>query len=403
MKENIIVIGLRNWHALAHLASEHIADELSSLGHTVVYIPPPIGFLESIIILFKKRDAGFIINFFKSLFSRKKMLKIKENLFIASGLPVLLNFGFSSIIDSFNELLFWNYINQISKDLKFADYVLYTTFCIPTCVKDKKCKLLVYDCVDNISALPNNKIQSAGFRRLENKLIKNTHLWFAISQPLFDERKKINKNGFLELPSIDPGNFRNYPKHENIKQMFNLLGRPVVGLVSTMSNQKIDWDVLFYAATTRPQYQFVFAGPCTDQPPCRIKELKNVYFPGPIGFQDVPYLLDFFDVCLVPFKKNIFGDYSFPTKVLEYLLMGKLVVSTALLSLIQYENIIKIAQTKEMFVERIDECFKKENKNSIGQGKILAENCSKNKRALRINEKLMHCLNNFPDRKSFTK
>ncbi len=387
VKRNIIIIGLRGWQTLAHLASEHIAEELACLGYRVVYISPPTGFVENLINCFRKRKFGFITSFLAALFNFGKISSVKENLFVASTPSVFLGFGFFKINDYINELLVWRYINKIKKDLKFEDYFLYTTHCFPTKNRDKNCKFFIYDCVDNLQSLPNSPIQSNGFKRLEYEVMKNVNLWFAISGPLFEERKIINPNGYLELPSIDPDNFIKYPKSAKIKELMDRFDKPIVGLVSTMSNQKIDWELLYFIACTRPMYNFVFAGPCTDVPPQNLKSLKNVHFIGPQKFEDVPYLLEFFDVCIVPFKKGIFGNYAFPTKVLEYLLMGKPVISTDLISLIPYGKIIKIASNKEEFVEKIDQCLKHIDVDTE-EGRRFAENCSKKKRAERISLKI---------------
>jgi glycosyltransferase involved in cell wall biosynthesis len=58
--------------------------------------------------------------------------------------------------------------------------------------------------------------------------------------------------------------------------------------------------------------------------------LANVHLVGPVPHRDLAALIDSFDACIVPYRHNEYVRTVVPTKLMEYLAMGKPVVSTAL-------------------------------------------------------------------------
>ncbi|MCK4428558.1 MAG: glycosyltransferase [candidate division Zixibacteria bacterium] len=163
------------------------------------------------------------------------------------------------------------------------------------------------------------------------------------------------------------------------------LGGPLIGLLGSMSNQKIDWDTLHYAALHRPDCRFVFAGSVQNKVPESLRNLKNVFFLGPQKEEDIPTLLGSFDVGLIPFNRNAFGNHAFPTKMPEYLFFGMPVVGTDISNLREYDGIIEIAKDKKEFAEKIDKCLSQNHdKGSSERRRQIARNFSKEKRAQQI-------------------
>jgi glycosyltransferase involved in cell wall biosynthesis len=97
------------------------------------------------------------------------------------------------------------------------------------------------------------------------------------------------------------------------------------------------------ALSLKPEWNWVFVDPTTRE----IKErmirrlgLHGFLFPS-IPLTDVPAWLVHSDACAVPYKLNMFTQASHPLKALEYLAMGKPVLSTRVPSLESYDTVVE--------------------------------------------------------------
>ena len=64
--------------------------------------------------------------------------------------------------------------------------------------------------------------------------------------------------------------------------------------------------------------------------PRKLKQLPNIHLAGPKAHEELPYYIRDFDVGIVPYLFNGYTATVVPTKINEYLAMGKPVVSTDL-------------------------------------------------------------------------
>ena len=62
--------------------------------------------------------------------------------------------------------------------------------------------------------------------------------------------------------------------------------------------------------------------------PGYLKQIPNVYLAGPKAHEELLDYICGFDVCIVPYLSNGYTATVVPTKINEYLAMGKPVVST---------------------------------------------------------------------------
>jgi glycosyltransferase involved in cell wall biosynthesis len=385
---NIIYLGMAEWEGM-HLCHHHMAEEFAKMGHKVIYVSPPSDLARCINIFLRYKNLKPLKEFCKKLFIFSRAKKLRDNFFIVKGIPLLLGLGFSKAIDDLNQGCIWWYLRRLAKKFNLNDYVLYTTTYFPTKIKDPSCKLFVFDCVDELSCMTSLKKRKHGIGNLEKEMLQNVDVFFAISKSLFSDKSQINPQGFYAPPSIDWKSFIFHKENQILKRSIQALGSPIIGLVAAMSQQKIDWEAISFAAKNRPRYKFVLAGPVDGTIPETLRNLENVFFIGPQNFEDVPPLVECFDVCLIPFNQNTFGRHAFPTKMPEYLSLGKPVVSTDIPNLREYEGIIEIAKDKEEFAKKIDECLaQNHDEESREKRKQIAKHFSKEERAKGILEKM---------------
>jgi len=104
---------------------------------------------------------------------------------------------------------------------------------------------------------------------------------------------------------------------------------PVIGYVGGL-HRHVDFDLLTVMAYARPQWSWVYVGSVQTLNGGKLAELPNVHF---VGAQPHPKLASYirdFDVCIVPYVNSPYTQTVVPTKINEYLAVGKPVVSTAL-------------------------------------------------------------------------
>ncbi len=105
-------------------------------------------------------------------------------------------------------------------------------------------------------------------------------------------------------------------------------GRPVIGYVGGLTRH-VDFELLTAMALARPQWSWVFVGP--EQHSLNgLRKLPNVYLLGERPHHDLVTYIRRFDVCVIPYRLTSFTETVDPTKLNEYLAVGKPVVSTNL-------------------------------------------------------------------------
>lgn len=113
----------------------------------------------------------------------------------------------------------------------------------------------------------------------------------------------------------------------------------------------VDEALLARLAEAMPEAQIVIIGPKlrSDEPALP----DNVVYAGYKDYAELPELLGYMDVCLIPFRKNRITESTNPIKVYEYLAAGRPVVSTDLPEVRKLGSHVAVAQTAEQFIEAV--------------------------------------------------
>ena len=106
------------------------------------------------------------------------------------------------------------------------------------------------------------------------------------------------------------------------------LPRPVIGYVGGI-HRFFDVGMLAEMARARPEWSWVLVGPVQTSAG-ELRRIQNVYMVGPKLHEELPDHIRGFDVGIVPYISNGYTATVIPTKINEYLAMGKPVVSTDL-------------------------------------------------------------------------
>lgn len=130
---------------------------------------------------------------------------------------------------------------------------------------------------------------------------------------------------------------------QNPDKLLKISKRPVIGYLGHLLPGKC-MEVLSQVATQRPQYDFHVVGGKTEwvekwQNDDRCRTLTNIKFYGFVDNKTIPYYYSNFDICVLPFSRNIvvgsmknadIGRWISPLKLFEAMAYGKAILSSSL-------------------------------------------------------------------------
>jgi glycosyltransferase involved in cell wall biosynthesis len=156
------------------------------------------------------------------------------------------------------------------------------------------------------------------------------------------------KNG-LDIDNFSPG--RNKIP-EDIPR-----NRKIVGYAGAIATW-IDWNLVRYISSNNT-YNFVFVGAKCGK--ININLNGNVYFLGEKRYEELPYYINNFSCCIIPFKVNEMTNSCNPIKLYEYMSLGKPVVSTAIEEVVKVKDLCYISGGKYDFMENIIKSVDEDN------------------------------------------
>ncbi len=354
--KNIICFGFADWDNPYKTNQHHIMQRLSQ-NNRVLFVES-LGLRQPV---FQKKDIKRI--FRRLIKGIKGIKKINENLYIYS--PLVLPFHKFSLVRRINNLILKSKLKKIQKKLNFIDPILWSY--IPNIIDFKNFfneKLIVYHCVDELSANP--LIPSEIISSMEKELIKNADIIFVTSKPLYEKKKIYNPQKTYYMANV--ADFEHFskvwkeklPNPENVKN----IKHPIIGFVGAISRYKVDFSIIEYILKTHPEWSVVLIGAVGEgEKAINISEFKypNLYYLGPKPYSELPSYISCFDVCILPSLINEYTKNMFPMKFFEYLSTGKPVVAVDLPSLEEFKEYFYCAENKEDFVDKIKKALNEDN------------------------------------------
>ena len=140
-------------------------------------------------------------------------------------------------------------------------------------------------------------------------------------------------------------------------------------------------ELIIELSKSRPEYFILMIGPYYGDRKI-FEERDNIYLPGKIDYQDLPFYAKYFDVSIIPFRLGDIAKATSPLKLFEYFAIGKPVVVTSdLIECTKFEGVF-IASTPQEFLNKVDEATEHSYNNALQQKyQQYAEENSWNRRA----------------------
>lgn len=220
---------------------------------------------------------------------------------------------------------------------------------------------VVYDCVDNHAVQAGVNRNPERVHQEERRILKRANLVTVTSKRLLKMKRKHTNNIHLVLNAGDVELFQkpiSQDSKTSAKHALSAIPHPILGSVGALDSYKYDFDLLLACASEHSDWHFVFVGsPLVDQKTRALKKLTklhNVHMIGSIPREDVPAYVEYFDLCLIPYKNNEYNEASFPLKFWEFMATGKPIVASGVPELQEYTSMIAYAQSQQEFSEKIE-------------------------------------------------
>jgi glycosyltransferase involved in cell wall biosynthesis len=125
-------------------------------------------------------------------------------------------------------------------------------------------------------------------------------------------------------------------------------GRPVVGYHGALARW-FDYSLLGEVAHLRPDLSFVLVGPDYDNSlkESQLLDHRNVYWLESKPYTEIPSILAYFDIGMIPFRLMDITHATSPLKLFEYMASWKPVVITPMAESMRYEGVLTAGYPEE--------------------------------------------------------
>jgi uncharacterized SAM-binding protein YcdF (DUF218 family)/glycosyltransferase involved in cell wall biosynthesis len=209
--------------------------------------------------------------------------------------------------------------------------------------------LTIYYCIDDLAS------SSPEARRIttsEQAMFRQADLVFVTSEKLRQRAARHSDRVHLFPFGVNLATFETAREREvAVPDDLARLPRPVAGYVGGL-HQWVDQDLLAAVAARMPDVSFALIGPAQVDV-STLERVPNIHLFGQRAHAELPGYVAGFDVGLVPYRITEYTANVYPTKLNEYLIMGRPVVATDLAEIRRFNDehgeLVHIASTPDAF------------------------------------------------------
>jgi glycosyltransferase involved in cell wall biosynthesis len=209
--------------------------------------------------------------------------------------------------------------------------------------------LTVFDAVDAASE------EFEGWAGYVDRISQIADIVFTTSGKLYSYHSERHQNVYLCPNGADYEHFSrsqrifterpaDLPKNHN----------PIIGYFGALAPW-LDWNLIYNISRLNKHLNFVMLGPFYGNFR-NIVRSDNIYYLGRKDYSILPAYLQYFDVCIIPFRVTPMTEACNPIKIYEYLSAGKPVVTTCIPE-ISGIKAVYTAATKKEFNRKIHEAL----------------------------------------------
>lgn len=225
-------------------------------------------------------------------------------------------------------------------------------------------ELAVYYCVDDFTLWPG--VNEALVKEMECRLLERIDLLICSSSELAAIKTRVGLVTEILPHGVDYTHFSRCTIGPQIKiHHLESLQHPVIGYFGLLG-EWVDISILEALLLHHPEWSLVLMGNVVADT-CRLKYFPNVYFTGPVPYEQLPDHVAYLDVLILPYCTGGRGITITPLKLREYIATGKPVVATAIPECLKFDSIIHIAETVDEFVALVEIALQESSGSAINR------------------------------------
>lgn len=231
----------------------------------------------------------------------------------------------------------------------------------------------VYDCMDELSKF---KGAPPAMVEREQELLALADVVFTGGRKMFESKSRFNTNCHFYGCGVDVDHFgKARDESTQVPDDLAHLKKPVLGYFGVV-DERMDYELVAKLADANPDWSVAIIGPAIKVDPAQFPKRPNLHWLGGRDYKDLPAYCKGFDVCLMPFAMNEHTEYINPTKSLEYMATGRVVVSSAVPDVISnFGSVVKVAHSHDEFIALCCEAAESADQKAIERGlKMASEN-----------------------------
>ncbi len=366
-KYNIICLSNQLWDFPNWTNKKHVMYRLAKKGHNVIFVDPPINFGRLLIKQIQRHEWPL----------KRILTKCREDKSGAVIFTPVNLFPFSKLTSFFHirkinrlakkyasdkrKTVLWVYHVQIKQLEKYLQKIKYD--------------ILVYDCVDNYDAFPEQKslfstnVSQQKLIEQEKKLTETSNLVFASAPGLVEKLSKYNSRVYYTPNVGDYKRFKNTKSYKyKIPEDLSRIPRPRVGMIGALDEYKFDAELVKKCALENPKYSFILIGPLAlKDKKANLEDLglagiENIHYLGSRPYEEKKFYMAGFDVDFIPYQLNNYTvGGCFPVKFHDSLAAGLPVVVTNLPAYAPFEHVCYISKNYDEFSQNIRRSLEEDN------------------------------------------
>lgn len=273
-------------------------------------------------------------------------------------------------LSALNNSIVLKTLRTVIRELGITNYIFinfFDPFFLRKLPADIKPLKFVYQCMDDLSQVDYTSRHAV---RLEEEIIKNADITLCTSTELTRLRSAISPKVHLHPNAADTELFKTaFGKTLSKPGDMEFGDKKIIGFTGSIE-YRTDFELLKKVATYHHDKIVYLVGPVAGNEHIHagLHQFSNIIFAGPKKINQLPSYLQYFDCCIIPYKKNKLTRSIYPLKINEYLAAGKPVISTDFSEdIIAFKEVAYIAADHEQFVTAIDKAIDTDDLNKKHQ------------------------------------
>jgi glycosyltransferase involved in cell wall biosynthesis len=375
---------------------QSIAIEFANLPTVsrVVYIERPIS-LGSLLNTFTGRGDAKSSTRWKRIF-KQGISSCQEKVYVISPLIIHGKGLLSRATTSMFSRLSNRYIYKLAKKYCEEQIVLWISMpdvsadLINALKREFRDIMICYDKSEDIQRLGSLNLdgkisQLNEIKENEDFIISMADIIFINSKEYFQDNK-FNKENLYLLSNGVSDNYLNYALKEQICHKLKGFHHPIIGYTGSI-NWHLDIQLYKYIAQSRPMWSLVLMGNPVNRAIMKVfKEQDNIHYFNEVPLKELPAYISNFDVCINFLKENKVNNSGTSLKLLNYLALGKPIVSSNTAGASQYADVLYLASTPEEFLRKIEEALNEKDLDLINKRKRIANEQSWSKKIKEVHD-----------------